>query len=550
MMTPSATRIQRRELRAPQEDRGMLVDPSFADVGVTVAANLEMRVQRRYLLQSRSLDQVTRLARRELLRDALRWTAAYRDVDSAGVCRIGPIFLAGHQPQLFHPGVWFKNFALGYLARQHGATAVNLQIDSDTLKSTAMRVPGGTLEAPLATSIPMDLSGRPIPYEERRILDRPTFVEFGRRAAEALVDWIPDPLVRRYWPMVVKRSQYTDNLGACLAQARHQLERQWGLDTLEVPQSWVCQSESFAWLAVHLLAHHARFRETYNQAVKEYRQVHGIRNSAHPVPELATDGEWLESPFWVWSADDPVRRPLFVRSVGSVIRLSDRCGWETDLPLNAESDGLKAVDRWMQLPAAGIKIRSRALITTLWARLVLGDLFLHGIGGAKYDEVTDVLIERFFGLKAPGFMVASATLLLPGARQLNGDDPRAIAQQLRDLTWHPERAIDGQLATGISSPSPGSLNPSLANLLREKQHWIQQAKNPENARQRHQAICRINEALQPWVSDHRRSLEQRQEEIRQVAQADAVRSWREYGFPFHSAELLPPFLFGLLPGGE
>ena len=48
----------------------------------------------------------------------------------------GLIFLAGHQPELFHPGVWFKNFALGDLARRYQATAVNLVIDSDTVKST------------------------------------------------------------------------------------------------------------------------------------------------------------------------------------------------------------------------------------------------------------------------------------------------------------------------------------------------------------------------------------------------------------------------------
>ena len=28
----------------------------------------------------------------------------------------GLLFLAGHQPQMFHPGVWYKNFALGELA--------------------------------------------------------------------------------------------------------------------------------------------------------------------------------------------------------------------------------------------------------------------------------------------------------------------------------------------------------------------------------------------------------------------------------------------------
>ena len=75
----------------------------------------------------------------ELLAAARRWTgglsrrASWRSEDPDG-----PIFLAGHQPELFHPGVWFKNFALGTLARRHGAAAVNLVIDSDTVKSTSL----------------------------------------------------------------------------------------------------------------------------------------------------------------------------------------------------------------------------------------------------------------------------------------------------------------------------------------------------------------------------------------------------------------------------
>ena len=51
------------------------------------------------------------------------------------------LILAGHQPELFHPGVWVKNFALSGLARRHGLTPINLVVDNDTVKSTALRLP-------------------------------------------------------------------------------------------------------------------------------------------------------------------------------------------------------------------------------------------------------------------------------------------------------------------------------------------------------------------------------------------------------------------------
>jgi len=65
------------------------------------------------------------------------------------------------------------------------------------------------------------------------------------------------------------------------------------------------------------------------------------------------------------------------------------------------------------LEAVGLKVRSRALTTTLFARVCLGDLFMHGLGGGKYDELTDDLIRRFFGLEPPGYLVLTGTLRLP-----------------------------------------------------------------------------------------------------------------------------------------
>src|SRR5262249_17112451 len=51
------------------------------------------------------------------------------------------ILAAGHQPEIFHPGVWVKNFALHGLARAVGATPLNLVVDNDTVKTTSLAVP-------------------------------------------------------------------------------------------------------------------------------------------------------------------------------------------------------------------------------------------------------------------------------------------------------------------------------------------------------------------------------------------------------------------------
>ena len=296
-----------------------------------------------------------------------------------------------------------------------------------------------------------------LPFEERRILDANLFAGFGRRVAQRIAPLVPDPLIRRFWPMVLQRARHVDRLGYCLAQARHQLEGQWGLQTLELPQSVVCGSEPFHWFLVHLFANIERFRDCYNQAVQEYRRAHHIRNAAHPVPDLVAEGPWMEAPLWIWTAEQPQRRRVFVCRRGREVLVSDRAGQELRLPLTVDGDATDAVGRLMAWSRQGVKIRSRALVTTLWARLALSDLFMHGIGGAKYDQVTDRLIETFFGLAPPGIMVLSATLYLPVQRpQASKENLRDIRRELRELSYHPEKYLrDNRLLDGEATAGQG-----------------------------------------------------------------------------------------------
>ena len=90
-----------------------------------------------------------------------------------------------------------------------------------------------------------------------------------------------------------------------------------------------------------------------------------------------------KAPFWIWSTEDPQRRPLFARQAGNEVVISDRHAHTIPLPLTEDGDAAAAAEQLAALSSRGIKLRTRALTTTLFARLVLSDLFLHGIGGAK-----------------------------------------------------------------------------------------------------------------------------------------------------------------------
>src|SRR6185312_8361597 len=105
------------------------------------------------------------------------------------------------------------------------------------------------------------------PYEERMIRDAATFSTFAERSAALIRPLVADPMVAELWPLVMERNPRERNLGLRLAQGRHALEETWQNDTLELPQSAVCQLPEFAWFVAHLLANLPRFRQAHNEAL-------------------------------------------------------------------------------------------------------------------------------------------------------------------------------------------------------------------------------------------------------------------------------------------
>ncbi len=521
-----------QHLRAPQQDGGTLIAPDIQQLGDLLAENRRRLAESDYDVQGQSLPKLATQARKELVIAAYNYTRTYRDISCPPSCE--RLFLAGHQPEIFHPGVWYKNFVLSALAKNHAATAINLVIDSDTIKSAAIRVPTGSVQRPQLEAVAIDKPTEEIPFEQRKILDRGMFGDFAERAARTLAPLVKQPLVEQYWPHVLQRAEFTDNLGLCLAQARHQMEGQWGATTLELPQSSVCCLPAFHRFSAHLLAHLPRLWDIYNAALIEFRRENHVRSTAHPAPQLASEGDWLEAPFWVWTDADPRRRRLFVRQHSDRLQLSDRGQLLLTLDVSADGELDLAAEQLAALASQGIKLRTRALITTMMARLMLGDLFLHGIGGAKYDQLTDRLIQNFFGLQPPSFLVASATLRLPIARpDVDASALRLNAQALRGLEFHPESYLQ---STNGQAPAEWH------TLARQKRQWIDTTADAGSAQTRCQAIRDSNARMQPLVAARKDELLTERDQLQRQIKADRVLRSREFAFCLYPEQQLRKLL--------
>ena len=410
-------------LRAPSTDGGLLVEPPAGAVGAQIAANAAQLSRWEHDFQGRRADWLRSLVRREVLtlagqfpqRQLARlWMGSPFQSRRREHSSARPLVVTGHQPELFHPGVWVKEFAAAGIAGSHQGVALNLIVDNDIPKSTSIQVPWMDEEGLRVTRVEFDRWENDTPYEDLAVRDEARFSTFADRARRVLGDAVGDPVLDEFWPAVVRRRPETAVLGTRFSLARRETEAEWGISNLEVPLSEVCQTDGFLWFASHILAQLPRYQQVYNDALMEYRAAHGIRSKNHPVAALARHGDWLEAPFWVWRAERPRRRALLVRQRHRLmdLRIDGEDEVFLELPLSPDSEACCAVERLRDLPARSIRLRTRALTTTMFSRFLLGDLFIHGIGGAKYDELGDEIARRYFGIEPPGYLALSMTLWL------------------------------------------------------------------------------------------------------------------------------------------
>ena len=542
-MSPLEPNWERRRLSAPRDDNEVLAIPPLAEMPATVAKNCEQIATWDVSVLGRPLAELRRLARKEALSAATQFVGQVFNLPAQSWPGENlphmPLIVGGHQPELFHPGVWAKNFVLNDLAKSARGIGLHLIVDNDAITSTSIAVPVGSREQPRIEHIPFDTDANSAPWEEATLRDEKLFRSFPDRVTAALSCWPIEPMLPTIWPAAIARlprtaEQPRPRLADLLTVVRHEAERRAGLSHLELPISQLCETESFGWFVCSLLSDPRRTHTVYNEVVTEYRRVNRVRSRQRPVPNLGirANGDWLEFPFWVWQPGDSQRGRLFVRATTNEIQLANGESVIATLPLPISGAAESAVAQLRALSSRGWKLRPRALTTTLFARVFLADAFLHGIGGAKYDEMTDRLIERLFGVAPPSYLTVTATHRLPlGGWSVTPSDVATLKHRL----WDFDHNVDRHFA---SVPDEEHLA-----VLAEKQHLIaeqqaqdaldrhdpRQAAHAENVQRRRQFKA-INQRLASLASESRSALVAELQAAQIQLAANTVLQSREYSF--------------------
>lgn len=337
---------------------------------------------------------------------------------------------SGHQPVHFHAGIMIKPVALVRAARELGATPLFMTVDSDEFRAEYLPLPSmendklERLEYPL---FPMKKHGlyettEAEPVED--MLDRlrgmvgymahPRLAS-PRRALESYLATLGD-----------RRLDFPDYVSRAIVMRRAWLAPE--VDGfLELPVSALSKDITFLRFASFIMADIERFAGEYNLALDEYRRERKLRYPANPFPNLETHNGLIQAPFWV--VEGGGRRKLYVKVAGgkaSALVLENG----EEFPMTSLMERIVA-------------IRPKAITLSLYLRLALSDLFIHGVGGAKYDHVTDAILERYFQARPPESACLSAALWI----DISADDPRQdIAEterRIREIEQHPEKAGAG-----------------------------------------------------------------------------------------------------------
>ena len=505
-MTDRVTAI---EFEIPQKSGEALCVPPARQLAALARQNAALLEDAPLTIAGVRLAEIRRRARSDISQAAVRY-AQRLDLPTSTFGPSELLLVTGHQPFLFHPGIWLKHLLVDRVARD-GMAALSMPVDSDAAEDVgadAPRMDGTGLRLVHETLVRADPD---VPYEA---VPAPPLAEWraflARLGAHVRTLPLPEPQAALEHFAQAARDVRAEDIGTFLTGARRRYEgrRRYA----EVPVSEMSAGMEFRRFVVHVLRDAERFAAVYNHHLGAYRERSSIRTSAQPFPDLQREEGRQELPFWIIRRGR--REPLSVQPTRSGIGLlagGERVG---EIP---QASGPEAL--------AGLAIRPRALTLTAFTRLCVADLFVHGVGGGRYDRVTDAVIREYFGIEPPAYAVTTATLHLPLGAYDAARERETLQRRLLELQHNPDRVL--------SRPTPEQ-----QGLISEKWRLIAALDGGVLARRERREVTarirEINEELSRTLAVQREEVERQLAGLEAGAEATAAAAHRGYPYCFFS----------------
>ncbi len=419
------------KLTTPQNDGDVLIEPLARELPLLLSANRSAMRDHSFTVMGLPIQDIRHESRLNINPDE-------------------PLVVTGHQPEFIHSGVWAKHVVAVRLAKAVGGSALNLVIDQDSPKTNILYVPDTTLLPNQIRQVKAfdSLSGSA--YEHTAVPSQAVTDALISKCQRCLATHYDYSMLPVFFEAYRQKSPIKSTEGNppgdwvdLMIQSRSVVEKM--LD-IEIANKRVSDLSLYP-LFWEIVSNAEKFVLAYNRALFDYRKRFRVKNHTRPLPDLHAEPGLYEIPFWAYKPNLP-RKRLFVKISASTLSLlaDEELILETaklDLGnLEKTKSLLSEISPWV--------IRPRALVLTLWARLFLADLFIHGIGGAKYDRITDGLIRNYFNVDPPAIACVSATLYMNLIQHPDSQSKLERARHLlRDIQFNPQRYIPGSVASEL-----------------------------------------------------------------------------------------------------
>lgn len=474
-------------------------------------------------------------ARVELLKTACDYTARITNANCLNNTQT-KLIATGHQATWHHCGIWAKTLAAGKFAEVVGGRVLHVVLDHDICDTAIImpkeeRVGGWSFER-----VEIETEQKAIPLELRPLAKG----DHLRAFSDAVMGYRGGQLCKQIWLKwaLGKNAPVSrlKNVAELITSLQSMLNIALGLhNVMYLPVSELAESNAFMDFASSIILDVEAFAHSYNNGIdsRASNRCAGPRMGMRRL-EIREEQGSVELPFWLISSDGR-RESLYAMSNKSgSVRIGTAAAELGRLDPTSMSG--KAEQLRDMLNGCGCRLRPKAVSLTLFLRLFLADWFVHGLGGALYEAVTDHIIKEYFSIEPPAFGVATCTMTLPGlndaAEPDGNEDISLLKHKLHNIRHNPEKYIDKSVL---------AVDPAAA-LLRAKQERILQLKGRSLTKSDRKSVwnslCEINERLFEYAGETANGLEKAVAQLEKDAVSRQVCSCREFFFGLFPEKIL------------
>lgn len=341
------------------------------------------------------------------------------------------IIMSGHQPVIYHPGIFYKQLMLQEAVSRFSWLGINIIVDTDDGAAGRCIYPSRR-DGVLALQ-ELNIADGSGPYLFQRLLSEGEIEAHLSIVVNSLAD-----LGFTKEGANVQRSLalYRSQAGRRVAQGNTAVRRslEGAISYLDVPLSNLLNMLEVQKFFSIFFADAERLFTVYNATLNGFRRERKIKNAANPFPNLRSENGRYELPFWLIDCKARARWPVFAKQGAENIEMfagDERLALLPRASLNS----------YVQHLNSNHLIAPRALILTLFMRAA-SDLFIHGLGGQKYDACTDDFMRAYFACEPPSFCVASGDLYLFEKELEKANARQERVRREREMAFHPEKFIN------------------------------------------------------------------------------------------------------------